>query len=75
MMATEAQVAALVAAAGEAESVLREMHQEDVVAVLFEALRPFESPGHSCPENPHVGCTECGGNPVCECAPGQCPED
>jgi len=30
---------------------------------------------HESPENPHLACGECGGDPVCECAPGQCPED
>ncbi len=30
---------------------------------------------HECPENPHLGCDECGGDPVCNCAPGDCPED
>ena len=31
--------------------------------------------GHECPDNPHEGCGVCGGDPVCECNPGQCPSE
>jgi hypothetical protein len=66
---------ALVKAAQMAERVLRELHQSDEALEVAEALEPFETILHECPENPHLGCGECGGDPVCECAPGQCPED
>jgi hypothetical protein len=32
-------------------------------------------PAHECPDNEHLGCGECGGDPVCECEPGECPEE
>ena len=74
-MATAKQIADLVDAAEIAESVLREMHQNDEAAGVASALYPFLFPEHECPENTHLGCGECGGKPVCECAPGDCPED
>jgi hypothetical protein len=52
-------------------------YQTSLLARWHEWLEqevPDDAAQHACPANPHCGGDECGGDPVCECAPGECPE-